>query len=129
MDPYGFDSPDLFGPGPRPQLEWFAAETAETLRESRRHVEDAAMLAQLDVALRSRSLVDQALGIIMADRRCTSAVAFELLRHEAHNNHCGLHDVAVDVVTRTTAQHGGRTGWSAFPQGARGLVEVTDLRP
>ena len=67
-----------------------------------RQTKDATLLAQMEESLRSRTVIDQALGIIMAGQRCTATVAFDLLRRESQNNHRLLRDVAADLITRTT---------------------------
>jgi GAF domain-containing protein len=102
MNVYGFDTPHLFGPERRRQLELFAAQGAGTLRLATRQTKDATLLAQMEESLSSRTVIDQALGIIMGSQRCTAAVAFDLLRQESQNNHRRLRDVAADLILRTT---------------------------
>ena len=102
MNVYGFEEPHLFGPPQQRQLELFAAQAAGTLRVATRQVKDATLLAQMEQSLRSRTVIDQALGIIMGQQRCTAAVAFELLRRESPNSRRRLRDIAADLVTRTT---------------------------
>ena len=102
MNVYGFDSPNLFGARPRRELELFAAQAAGTLRVAIRQVKDSTLLSQMEASLRSRTVIDQALGMIMRDQRCTAATAFELLRRESQNNHRRLYDIAVDLITTTT---------------------------
>jgi GAF domain-containing protein len=104
MNVYGFDVPDLFGPAERRRLELFAAQAAGTLRVATRQVKDASLLAQMEESLRSRTVIDQALGIIMGQQRCTASTAFELLRQESQNTRRRLRDIAADLVTRTTGQ-------------------------
>lgn len=104
LNAYAFDRADVFGAGPRRELELFAAQAAGTLRVATRQVKDATLLAQMEESLGSRTVIDQALGIIMATRRCTATVAFDLLRRESQNNHRRLRDVAAELITRTTGQ-------------------------
>jgi GAF domain-containing protein len=59
---------------------------------------------QLKTALTSRSAIDQAIGILMAQQRCTSAEAFGLLRSASQNRNRKLRDVAADVITSTSGQ-------------------------
>jgi AmiR/NasT family two-component response regulator len=49
--------------------------------------------------LGSRAVIDQALGVIMAQQRCDSHEAFALLRHASQNRNRKLRDVATDVIT------------------------------
>jgi GAF domain-containing protein len=104
LNVYGFDAPDLFGATEQRRLELFAAQAAGTLRVATRQVKDATLLAQMEESLRSRTVIDQALGIIMGQQRCTASVAFELLRQESQNTRRRLRDLAADLVTRTTGQ-------------------------
>lgn len=104
MNVYGFEGPRLFGEDQRRRLEIFAAQAAGTLRVIRRLTRDARLLAQLEQALGSRTVIDQAMGIIMALQRCTAGVAFDLLRKESQTTHRRLADVAADLVRRTTGE-------------------------
>jgi GAF domain-containing protein len=102
MNVYGFERPELFGPPEQRQLELFAAQAAGTLRVAHRQVKDAALLAQMEASLLSRTVIDQALGIIMGQQRCTASTAFELLRRESQNSRRRLRDVAADLVQATS---------------------------
>lgn len=104
LNVYGFDQPGLFGPAERRELELFAAQAATTLRVAVRQVKDAALLAQMEASLHSRTVIDQALGIIMSQQRCTASVAFDLLRRESQNTRRRLRDLAAELVTRTTGE-------------------------
>jgi GAF domain-containing protein len=82
----------------------FAAQASGALQLAARMVDDNRLLEQLEEALTSRSLIDQALGIVIAQRRCTADAAFaELQRASSHTNR-KLRDVAVDLVQRTSGQ-------------------------
>jgi hypothetical protein len=63
---------------------------------------DQQLAEQLQNALASRSLIDQAIGVLMAQERCDSQEAFELLKRHSQNNNRKLRDVAADVITRLT---------------------------
>lgn len=104
MNVYGFELPNLFGEGERRQLELFAAQAAGTLRVGTRQIKDTTLMAQMEEALRSRSVIDQALGIIMAQQQCTASEAFMLIRRESQNSRRRLRDVAADLVTRISGQ-------------------------
>jgi AmiR/NasT family two-component response regulator len=49
-------------------------------------------------------VIDQALGILMAQQRCSADEAFALLRTHSQNNNRKLRDVAADLITRVTGQ-------------------------
>lgn len=99
MNVYGFDEAQLFAEGERHALTIFAAQAAGTLQLARRMVRDNQLLGQLEEALDSRSVIDQALGIIMGRQRCTATAAFDLLRRESQNNQRRIRDIAADLVT------------------------------
>jgi GAF domain-containing protein len=101
---YSFDTAAAFGPEEVTQYEGFAAQAAISLRLATRHEKDGILLAQLEAALNSRTVIDQALGIIMMQQRCTSAEAFDLLRRQSQNSHRKLREIATDLVTQTSGQ-------------------------
>lgn len=61
----------------------------------------AAEVANLRRALTSRATIDQAKGIVMAERRCTPEEAFEVLRTLSQNANVRLADVALALVYRS----------------------------
>ena len=58
----------------------------------------AAMIAQLDQALVSHAVVDQAVGIVMAQRGCDPDTALAILRRASQNNNRKLADLAASIV-------------------------------
>ncbi|MGW2158658.1 GAF and ANTAR domain-containing protein [Nonomuraea sp. NPDC001699] len=54
--------------------------------------------AQLKDALGTRPVIDQALGIVMAQRRCTAHQAFEILRNVSQDRNLKVHHVAATIV-------------------------------
>jgi ANTAR domain len=62
------------------------------------------LTTQLRAALASRSVIDQAIGIIMAEQRCTAQQAFEILRIASQNRNAKLRHVAADVITNLTGR-------------------------
>jgi hypothetical protein len=104
MNSYGFDQPNMIGETERRQLELFAAQAAGTLWVATRHVKDTTLMAQMEMSLRSRTMIDQALGIIMAQQHCTASEAFTLIRRESQNGRRLLRDVAADLIIRTTGR-------------------------
>ena len=60
--------------------------------------DDAEVRAQLEAALTSRSVIDQALGIIMGQNRCSSEEAFRLLRDASQNRNVKLRELAAAMV-------------------------------
>lgn len=58
--------------------------------------------AQLEAALSSRSLIDQALGILMRQQRCTAEQPMALLRSYSQNTNRKVRDVAADMIERVS---------------------------
>jgi GAF domain-containing protein len=89
----------LFGAAERALASGFARETSRALALGIRMAERSEMSEHLQAALASRAVIDQALGIIMGQNRCSAGVAFELLRSISQNRNVKLRDVAVEMVT------------------------------
>jgi GAF domain-containing protein len=53
---------------------------------------------QLAEALNSRSIIDQAIGILMAQQRCSATDAFEILRSASQGRNVKLRTLAADIV-------------------------------
>ncbi|MFI7388299.1 GAF and ANTAR domain-containing protein [Streptomyces sp. NPDC049813] len=56
--------------------------------------------ADLRAAMLSRGVIDQAIGIVMTQRRCDARTALELLRRRSQNENVKLREVCVRLVTR-----------------------------
>jgi GAF domain-containing protein len=98
---YGFERPDTFQPTQRENLQVFAAQAAYTVRLASSRTSDTTVLAEMEEALRARTAIDLALGIIMAQRHCTTDEAFDHLRRESETAGRRITDVAEEVVART----------------------------
>lgn len=99
---YGFECPDALGPAERSRVERFAEQAATGIALAIRQNEQVMHAEQLERALVSRSVIDQAIGVLMAQERCSSERAFDLLRHHSQNTNQKLREVATAVVTRLT---------------------------
>ena len=53
---------------------------------------------QMSEALTSRSTIDQAIGIVMAQQRCTADAAFAILRSASQGRNVKLRIIAADIV-------------------------------
>ncbi|MHA3703774.1 GAF and ANTAR domain-containing protein [Jatrophihabitans sp. YIM 134969] len=82
----------------RRALRLFAAQTSAALELLRREAQQRKLGEQLQEALASRAVIDQAMGIVMATRRCTAEDAFAFLRRTSQNANRKLRDVATDLV-------------------------------
>jgi hypothetical protein len=79
--------------------------------EASRAVSLAARLAKsertswhLEEALSSRSVIDQAIGILMAQNRCNADAAFQMLRSASQRGNVKLRTVAAQIVTSVGGQ-------------------------
>jgi GAF domain-containing protein len=97
-------TPTAFGRRERRAGEAFAAEAGRALALSIRLAESTEMSENLQAALASRAVIDQALGIIMAQYRCTAAEAFDRLRRLSQNRNVKLRVLAADLVASTSRQ-------------------------
>jgi GAF domain-containing protein len=86
----------------RPAAQAFASQAATALTLLLRQTRLAEDTAQLEQALASRTTIDQALGILMAQQHCTADQAFALLRAHSQHNNRKLRDVAADIVARVS---------------------------
>lgn len=75
-----------------------AAHAAGALALALRIAEHGEVIDNLRTALTSRSTIDQAVGILMAQQRCDARTAFELLRKASQGRNIKLRDVAAGIV-------------------------------
>ena len=81
----------------------FAAQAAVVLANAEAYWASRALASQLEEALASRAVIEQAKGILMATQRCGPDAAFALLRSESQNTNRKVRDVAADYVRRVSA--------------------------
>ncbi|HEX9356143.1 MAG TPA: ANTAR domain-containing protein [Streptosporangiaceae bacterium] len=62
------------------------------------------MAGQLNQALRSRAVIDQALGIIMAESKIDAGRAFAALSRASNNRRMKLRELAAEIVTRVSGR-------------------------
>ncbi|KRF21059.1 hypothetical protein ASG90_01200 [Nocardioides sp. Soil797] len=101
---YSFDTAHDFGSGTRTEAEQFAAQASTALFLALRQVRSDQTAQQLEQALTHRSVIDQALGIVMGQQGCSADEAFVLLRTHSQNNNKKLRIVAEELVARTVGR-------------------------
>jgi GAF domain-containing protein len=84
------------------RAEGFAAEAARALHLAWRLADQVELTHNLEAALGSRSIIDQALGIIMGQNRCTADEAFEILRAASSHRNLKVREVAHNIVSRVS---------------------------
>ena len=82
----------------------FAAQAAVVLANAQAYWASHALASQLEEALASRAVIEQAKGILMATHRCDADAAFARLRSESQNTNRKVRDVAADYVRRVSAR-------------------------
>jgi GAF domain-containing protein len=93
-----------FGTAEARRAENFAENASGALSLAMRLASHAALIEQLRSSLTSRTVIDQALGIIMAREQCNQARAFAILRSASQNSNVKLRDIAGAVVTSVTGE-------------------------
>ncbi len=106
LNVYNWDRADAFDAPTRAGAAVFAAQASTVLLLALRHVQSSETTQQLETALRSRSVIDQAMGVIMAQQGCTADEAFAILRAHSQHNNRKLRLVAQELVTEVGS--GGR---------------------
>jgi GAF domain-containing protein len=104
MNLYAFAKQGVFTDPVRHRCELFAAQASGALQITIGRIADHELLDQFDQALASRTVIDQAIGILMAEQRCTADQAFVLLRRRSQSAQQKLRDVAADLITRVTGE-------------------------
>lgn len=106
-------APDAFSAEDVAGLRLLAAQAAGALVLAVRLSDAQQFAADLQAALRSRTVIDQAMGVIMGQQRCTSEEAFAYLRTASQNRNVKLRDLCarlVESVSGTAPQEG---AWSS----------------
>lgn len=98
--------PEAFGEAEVRFAEPFAASVSAALALALavRQASSTALTGQMREALASRAVIDQALGVIMAQERCTSTQAFAILRNASQNRNTKLRDIAHQIVTNVSGE-------------------------
>jgi len=78
----------------------FTTPAAAAIVVVSRYSEARDLAAQLEQALRSRAVIDHAIGIIMAESHCDANHAFAALSRASNNRNMKLRDLATEIVTR-----------------------------
>jgi transcriptional regulator with GAF, ATPase, and Fis domain len=82
----------------------FADPAAGALALGLRLVTYADVIDQLRASLASRAIIDQAVGVIMGQERCTQDKAFSALRTASQNRNVKLREIAREVVTNASGE-------------------------
>lgn len=94
-----------------------ASPAAATLANGRAYRQATRLVEQLEEAMTSRVIIEQAKGILVATRRCGPEEAFEMLRAISQRSNRRLRDVALDLVNHAASP--GATVTNGQPQAAQ----------
>jgi PAS domain S-box-containing protein len=83
--------------------ELLASSVASLLQQLRTRGELEVAADDMRQALSTRAVIDQAKGIIMADKRCSADEAFQHLVDLSSRSHMKLREVATNLVVRTSS--------------------------
>jgi GAF domain-containing protein len=95
-------APGFFAATQIQHAQRFADNASVAMGLAARLAAQVVLTDQLRASLASRSIIDQALGVIMAEQRCTTREAFAILRAASHNRNIKLRQVAEQIVTGIT---------------------------
>jgi hypothetical protein len=101
INAYGRDL-DSYGAEEMARTRAYAEEAARVLRLAYAMAEQAALAGQLESALASRSTIDQAVGVIMAQNRVPAEDAFAILRAASQHRNVKLREVAAALIENLT---------------------------
>jgi GAF domain-containing protein len=80
-----------------------ADQVGVALANTRTYTECSDRIRQLQEALETRVVIEQAKGVLMATERCDADAAFEILKSRSQRSNRKLRLVAEDIVTAITA--------------------------
>jgi GAF domain-containing protein len=87
-----------FSPADIARAEMFGEQSAKTLKLELRFAQLRDAKEDLEAAMRSRTAIDIAVGVIMGQNRCSQAAAMAILRKASNSRNVKLRDVAAGVI-------------------------------
>jgi ANTAR domain len=94
--------PDGFSQLDEDLISLFTVPAAAAIVVVSRYFEARDLAVQLEQALHSRTVIDHAIGIIMAESRCDADQAFATLSRASNNRNIKLRDLATEIVMRVS---------------------------
>jgi GAF domain-containing protein len=92
-------SSHAFDDGAQQRAELFTTHVSAVLTAVARQARQVQLSDQLRGALAARTVIDQAVGIIMEQQHCDAARAFDLLREASQHQNRKLREIATEIVT------------------------------
>jgi GAF domain-containing protein len=84
--------------------ETFASYAAVALANAHLYQSTATLATQMQEAMASRAVIEQAKGIVAAQEKCTTEDAFVVISKRSQRSNRKLRDVAAEIVHEATAQ-------------------------
>lgn len=88
----------------REQAAVFAGHASGALGVALKFAGQLQFSMDLQTAIASRTVIDQALGVIMSQESCTAGRAFEILTQASQHRNVKLRELAADIVTKVGGQ-------------------------
>lgn len=96
--------PAAFREAERRRAQLFAERASGALAVASRLASYAELTGQLRTSLASRAVIDQAVGVLMAQERCSQEKAFAILRGASQNRNVKLRQLAAEIVTSVSGE-------------------------
>jgi GAF domain-containing protein len=97
--------PDAFDNDAALLAQTFSGYAAVALANAHLYDATATLAQQLQAAMESRAVIEQAKGIIMGDRRCSADEAFAILSKLSQDTNRKVRDVALSLVEQAKRRH------------------------
>ena len=97
LNVYG-DKPQSFPDAAVELVETFAEYASVALANARLYESTAALAAQMEEAMSSRAVIEQAKGLLVGQTGCTPARAFDMLSKASQDSNRKLRDIAQSIV-------------------------------
>ncbi|MFE5919077.1 GAF and ANTAR domain-containing protein [Streptomyces sp. NPDC056468] len=94
--------PDAFTGTDLTELRSLASQATGAIALARRISDAQEFAEQMRTAVQTRSVSDQALGLIMGQRPCTAQKAFDILRSASQHRNIKLRDLCTEMITNLT---------------------------
>ncbi|MFH9613522.1 ANTAR domain-containing protein [Streptomyces pratensis] len=94
--PNAFEDVDLT------KLRLLAAEATGAIALAQRISDTEEFAADLEAALQSRTVIDQAIGVVVGQQRCTPEKAFEILRTASQHRNVKLRVICAELLASIT---------------------------
>ncbi|MFH8498941.1 GAF and ANTAR domain-containing protein [Streptomyces coeruleorubidus] len=96
--------PQAFKDADLSALRSLAAQATGAIALAQRIADAQEFAEQMQAAMQSRGVIDQALGVVMGQRRCTADEAFGILRSASQHRNIKLRDLCTELITNLTGQ-------------------------